>query len=97
MATYTHMIDMSTPETRANTCREAAEAARRDAAKLQERAAEMRVEAGGLEDKPSLAETAEDLVREATAMEEDAEGRLGMASFYDNKAEAFAAEATRSA
>lgn len=92
MSEYASMIDNSTPETLSRTCEAAADAARRDAAKLTERASEMRVQAAGLAEKPGMATTAEDLVREAGAMEEDAEGRLGLASFYVEKAAEYGAE-----
>lgn len=83
---YVHMIDTSTTETRAKTCGIAADAARRDAAAMEEKAAEHRSEAAGMDDKPGMAEAMERLLDEARRLEDDAEGRLRMAAFYQGKA-----------
>lgn len=90
---YAHMIDNSTPQTLATTLTEAAGAARVDASKYQEKAAELRAEAAGLDDKPGMRDAAQNFLREAAECDAVAENRLGMAAAYDNRSAQVAAAA----
>jgi hypothetical protein len=92
--TYTDMIDPSTTETLVETLGQAADSARADAARLEERAAELRSNAASLEDKPGMRDAAENIIREAAALEATAELRLGLAAGYESRADDVAAEAT---
>lgn len=92
--TYTDMVDPSTPQTLVATLHNAADAARTDAARLEDRAAELRSNAAALEDKPGMREAAEDVTREAAALEATAELRRGLAAGYESRADDVAAEAT---
>jgi HD-GYP domain-containing protein (c-di-GMP phosphodiesterase class II) len=83
---YTSRVDTSTPATTRATLSSVADAARVDAAKLQEEATNLRRSAADLHDMPGMRAEAESLLREASAKEEDAEERLGMAAGFDNQA-----------
>lgn len=83
---YAQMIDNSTVALRVKTLNEAADAARRDAQTLQEKANQRYAEAAGLDDKPGMSETAERFRREAADLEDDARSRLGMAGAYEEAA-----------
>jgi len=83
---YADRIDRSTPASLARTLGEAAEDARADAYRLEERARDLRSEAAGLDEKPGMREAAENLRREAARLEEDAADRRGMAGAFDDRA-----------
>lgn len=89
---YAHLIDPSTPETRAATLRVASEAARTDAANLSEKAERLDREAAGLADKPKMAAAANGMRIEASKARDTADQRVGMAAAYEQVAEEFAAE-----
>ncbi|HET6711325.1 hypothetical protein [Amycolatopsis sp.] len=85
---YAAMVDMSTPETRIATLGNAAQAARVDASNLDEAAAKIRRDAAADLQRPGMRASAEERIREAARMEEDAERRRGQAAAYDNQAAA---------
>lgn len=89
---YGHMVDLSTPESKAATLVNASTAARMDAHRLGEQADKFRAEAAALDDKPGMAATAQDLRGQATALDEDVSTRQGMARAYDEAAAELAAE-----
>lgn len=89
---YGHMVDLSTPESKARTLMDASTAARMDAHRLGDQADKFRTEAAALDDKPGMVSVAEDLRRQATALEEDVSTRQGMARAYDEAAAELAAE-----
>jgi hypothetical protein len=89
---YASMIDRSTPESLHNSLREAADTARRDGQEMTEKADELRATAAGLEDKPGMKGAAENFLREASALDETALTRLGMATAFDERADRVAAE-----
>lgn len=89
---YGHMIDLTSPESKARTLMDASTAARMDAARLGEQADKFRAEAAALDDKPGMVATAEDYRKQAAALDEDVSTRLGMARAYEDAAAEMAAE-----
>ncbi|WP_346158556.1 hypothetical protein [Nonomuraea recticatena] len=80
---YAHLIDSSSKATFRASTQEAAEQARKDAREREEQAAALRSDAQGWIEKGS-AEIAEPLLREAAALEEDAEKRRQAAAAYES-------------
>lgn len=83
---YAHMIDNSTPESRARTLNEAAQEARLSATHHEELARQARAEAAALDGMKGMRETAERFLREAAALDEVALKRRGMAGAYEELA-----------
>lgn len=85
---YAQMIDNSTPATIANTCEQAAEQARADAAVKEEEAKDLRREADTFDSLPGAANkaTAAKLRAEAANCEQDAKNRLAWAGRLDGMA-----------
>lgn len=90
-AVYGQMIDLSTPQTKADTLRQVSETARRDQLRLSGQADEMRGAAAGLPEKGYEEDKARMLL-EAARLEEDSETRGHWAVAAGERAEQFAAE-----
>ncbi|MEU0467274.1 hypothetical protein ABZ215_25005 [Amycolatopsis sp. NPDC006131] len=94
---YTAQVDKSSPAAARQSLTETAESARVDALKLEEEAEELRRQARLIQEQTALnpaaskaVTSAEDLLRQAAAKEEDAEKRKGLAASMDDRASSIA-------
>lgn len=85
---YAHLIDPSTPQSRAASYEEVANHARQDGARLSEMAEAMRQEASGLADKEGMEVAVARLLQEANRAAETAEIRAGTARAFEEAAAA---------
>jgi len=93
---YAHLVDPSTPESRARTLQQVAERYRSDGRQLMAKAEELRAEAAAAAEK-CLDDVAARLRSEADAAEETAKLRYGAAAVYEERAQQEAAAARVSA
>lgn len=89
---YAHLIDTTSPESRAATLANAATTARADATRLTEQADEYLRQAAAMDDKPGMTPAAQDLRSQAVKLHDDASGRIGWARAFEEAAQDAAAE-----
>lgn len=89
---YAHLIDQSTPESKAQTLNEVADIARADATRLNEQADELARQAAAMNDKPGMAAAQQKLRTKVQEISDDASARIGWARAFEEAAAAMAAE-----